>query len=195
MRAIFALILAFVCVAGHAHGMEQESQTLLADFRAAYAKDDSAVKLIQSDFNELLRVADVKEPVELVVTDAAVIGQAFPGRVVVVTAELAQVSRARRLFVLSHELGHVVEDHLKASFKRLGQLLDSHLEDFDEALKRLSPLLHEQEFGADQYAASMLRRMGLSPQEGGEVLGFLMDVPATLTHPAVADRLQRLRSY
>lgn len=197
MRTVMVFFLAFVALMGpaHAESLEENYEALLADVRAGATKKEAKAKLLQAEFEEVLVASGTEERVELVVSDSGIVAQAFPGRVVAVTSDLADESRERRLFVLGHELGHVLLEHFPAVSELVARISpevkDGKLPPaLMEAAKKV---LHAQEFSADEFSARLVRKLGASPTKGAMLLMAFGYQAESLTHPTPASRVERIK--
>ena len=198
------LLAFFLCA--HASGDEGIVEVLLRsqqsrlDALPLAPPDSDAVRTLQSAFSELLHFNGVDQPVELRVIEGETVAETLRGRVVVANAALAQQPHAAQLFILAHELGHVVQGHqeeMGAVFQKWvpGAVVQEHTDAVAPMLGReASGLAHRQEFSADAYALRTLCAMGY---ERDDVVAMFLRMggmhQATATHPAGAKRVMALR--
>ena len=105
----------------------------------------------------------------------------------------------QRLFVLAHELGHVMQGH----WSQMGRLFQKHIPDevvqektdaVAGALGRdASRLSHEQEFEADAFALHTIANFGEPRETAIEVFRVLPMTQDTATHPGTRKRVAHLR--
>ena len=198
LKFLIALLLCLQAFTASA----KASDGLLAGYEVARdaivdvpSTEDPRAQLLQNEFSALLKAAGVTEPVKLVVTTSDLIGQAFPGRVVAVNIQVAQVSKAQRTFILAHELGHVLMEHFGAVLL----LLDKHETSsqtfvVDQAFVRenITPMSHLSEFAADEFAGKCLLKMNLSISDAAKFFEAYESSPENASHPAMSERLKRL---
>jgi len=157
---------------------------------------------VRESFEKLLR--GLRSPalskVELRVVRGEIVGETLQGHIVVANIALADLPEGERIFVLAHELGHVVLDHwsqvglLYAKWVP-GPVVQQHTDAIADRLGReASALAYRQEFEADAFALATLRAMGLPDQH---VVAAFMDLGwrnDTATHPGTRRRLAALRA-
>jgi predicted Zn-dependent protease len=122
------------------------------------------------------------------------------GRVVVANAVLAQRPQAEQLFILAHELGHVVQGHQDQMGQLFlkwvpGAVVQEHTDAVAPMLGReASGLAHRQEFSADAFALRTLCAMGYAREEVVALFVRMGLNQATATHPAGSRRMLALRA-
>ena len=157
---------------------------------------------VRESFEKLLSGLDgpVLSKVELRVVWGEVVGETLQGRIVVANVALADLPEGERIFILAHELGHVMLDHwtqmgLVYSKWVPGPVEQHHTDAIADRLGRdASALAYRQEFEADAFALSTLRALGLPDQH---VVAAFMDLGwrnDTATHPGTRKRLAALRA-
>jgi hypothetical protein len=157
---------------------------------------------VRESFEKLLRGLDgpVLSKVELHVVWGDVVGETLQGRIVVANVALADLPEGERIFILAHELGHVMLDHwtqmgLVYSKWVPGPVEQHHTDAIADRLGRdASALAYRQEFEADAFALGTLRALGLPDQH---VVAAFMDLGwrnDTATHPGTRKRLAALRA-
>jgi len=183
-------------------GVLQISQQKQLDaLTLADATSARALKVRES-FEKLLRSlhSPVLSKVELRVVRDDILSETLQGRIVVANVGLADLPEGERVFILAHELGHVMLDHwsqmglLYAKWVP-GPVVQQHTDAIADRLGRdASALAHRQEFEADAFALSTLRALGLPDQH---VVAAFMDLGwrnDTATHPGTRKRLAALRA-
>jgi len=179
--------------------MSQQKQ--LDAMTPADATSARALKVRES-FEKLLRGLDgpALSKVELRVVRGDVVGETLQGRIVVANVALADLPEGERIFILAHELGHVMLDHwtqmgLVYAKWVPGAVEQPHTDAIADRLGRdASALAYRQEFEADAFALSTLRAWGLPDQH---VIAAFMDLGwrhDTATHPGTRKRLAALRA-
>jgi hypothetical protein len=158
-----------------------------------------ATRLLQSGFAELIEFTGIDAPVELRVVEGETVAETLLGRVVLVNASLAERPRAEQLFILAHELGHVVQGHqaqMGEVFRKWvpGAVVQEHTDAVAPMLGRdASGLAHRQEFAADAFALRTLCAMGYQRDDVVALFVRMGVQQATATHPAGARRVMALR--
>ena len=155
---------------------------------------------VRASFEWLRRAFAPQAEVELRVIRGATVAETLHGRVVVANERLADLAEGPRLFVLAHELGHVVLGHWQALggvYRRWvpGEVTPERTDPVAGRLGRdASALAHRHEFEADAWALAALARLGRPPEDAvGAFLG-LGAQPDTATHPGTRKRLAALRA-
>jgi Zn-dependent protease with chaperone function len=128
-----------------------------------------------------------------------VIAETLAGHVVVVHAGLADANEGERLFVMAHELGHVIMGH----WAELGAVYHQHIpgevnkletDAVAAALGRdASRLVHGHEYAADAFAWRTIRAMGYGIDNAAAVFHTMPNMGDTPTHPASRKRMAALR--
>lgn len=123
-------------------------------------------------------------------------GLVLAGERIVVSTRLARATPAQRFFVIAHEFGHVAARHHDGFVQRtLALLADGGGE--PAVLPALAPLSRRHEFEADAFAAVLMRRSGLAPEEAARFLEAAdRGQPASAgdTHPTPGARAAALRA-
>lgn len=183
----------------------------LASMPAAEAASPDG-RVIQASFDSILRALPPGSPeVALQVIRGPVMAETLHGQVVVANEQLAGLPEDARLFVLAHEIGHVMRGHWRqmvALYQKWvpGEVTREQTDGINARLQReASGLAHQQEYEADAFAARTLQAMGrcrLEAQGGGlschdEMLTVFQQQDGsadTLTHPSAGKRLAALRA-
>jgi predicted Zn-dependent protease len=160
---------------------------------------DEAAAVLQRDFARLLARLPQHPDVELMVVGGPVIAETLAGHVVVVHVGLAEAAEGERLFLLAHELGHVLLGH----WAELGAVYVKHIpgevnkEATDAVAGQLgrdaSQLVHGHEYAADAFAWRTIRAMGYSMDSAIAVFRSMPNLGDTATHPASRKRMAALR--
>lgn len=176
------------------HEQRLQSMTLVPS-------DDPRALVIRASFEQVLGVAAGLPPrLELQVVLGPVMAECLHGHVIVVNASLADRSEGERLFVLAHELGHVVQGHwdkVRWVYQRYipGPVVKSKTDAVAAVMGReLSALSHQHEFDADAYGMHTLLKLGYGYDTARA--SFMRQGPTvdTATHPSTQRRLASLRT-
>jgi Peptidase family M48 len=138
--------------------------------------------------------------VDLRVVAGPVVAETLHGHIVVANVALADLDEGERLFVLAHELGHVVAAHwlrMGLVYARWvpGEVTPERTDPVAGALAReAGALAHEQEFEADAFALGMLHALGRPAHHAWSAFRRLGAVPDSPTHPATRRRVAALRA-
>lgn len=184
--------------------LQMSQQKQLDAMTPADAASPRAAKVRES-FEKLLRgLGGLGGPalskVELRVVRGDVVGETLQGHIVVANVALGDLPEGERIFILAHELGHVMLDHwsqmgLVYAKWVPGPVEQQHTDAIADRLGRdASALAYRQEFEADAFALSTLRALGLPDQH---VVAAFMDLGLrndTATHPGTRKRLAALRA-
>lgn len=179
--------------------LARSHESRLASLAERTAQGERAA-LLQRDFERLLeRLPQRPHDVRLLVVEGPVIAETLAGQVVVVHAGLADANEGERLFMMAHELGHVVMGH----WAELGAVYHRHIpgdvnkQDTDAVASALgldaSRLVHGHEYAADAFAWRLIRDMGYGMDNAAAVFHMMPDLGDTPTHPASRKRLAALR--
>lgn len=190
----------------------RRSQNQRLEALPAAPADSAAAQAVRASFERVLHELPPGTPAALHVIRGPVVAETLHGHVVVANESLADLPEQARLFILAHELGHVMQYHWLQTgllYQKWipGQVVQAETDAVAGPLGReASGLAHRQEFEADAFAARLLRAMGLCPLAPGEdpsqacrdvalsvfqQPGALRDTP---THPGAGRRLAALRA-
>jgi Peptidase family M48 len=178
--------------------MERSQQTLLGTLPEAAADTRGAAQLRDS-FERLLPLAPSPADARLRVVSAGAVAETLAGRVVVMNAALGELPEICRLFLIAHELGHVMQDHWAkriALYRRFipGEVVQAQTDAVADQLgPEASMQSHQQEYEADAYAMRTLLDLGYSRDELLEMFFHLGRHGTTATHPSTGQRLAQLR--
>ena len=198
---ISALVAA---MAGPAYGhdivdvLRYSQQMRLDGFAAAPA--GPRAERVRRSFETLRRTMPDDVAVDLLVITGPTVAETLHGHVVVANEALAELPEGERLFVLAHELGHVVGGHwlqMGRVYRRWvpGEVTQEQTDAVAAQLGReASSLAHRQEFEADAYAVQLLRRVGRTPEDAVSAFMHLGPTQDTATHPGTRKRLASLRA-
>jgi Zn-dependent protease with chaperone function len=203
MRWLQLAILGVV-LAGQARGEDivdvlRRSQQQRLDAMPRAPSGDRA-KIVRSSFERLCKALKPEMEVDLVVIAGATAAETMHGHIVVANESLADLPEGERIFILAHEIGHVVNDHwhqMGGLYKRWipGEVTPSQTDPVAGLLGRdASGLAHRHEFEADAFALRTLRGLGFGPDVA--VSAFLRQGMQhdTATHPGTRKRLAALRA-
>ena len=202
MRWLVFVALLLCAGASRAEGIVDvllRSQQARLDQMPLAPPSSDAVRQLQAAFVELIDFTGFDVPVELRVIEGETVAETLLGHVVLANAALAERPRAEQLFVLAHELGHVVQGHqaqMGEVFQKWvpGAVVQEHTDAVAPMLGReASGLAHRQEFAADAFALRTLCAMGYERQEIVDLFVRMGVQQATATHPAGARRVMALR--
>jgi Zn-dependent protease with chaperone function len=203
MRAVVLscclLIAAPACAENIEQVLQRSQQARLRMMRQVSDVDPRAA-MVRGSFERLLAAGH--RPiigVELRIVEGPVTAECLFGRMIVANASLAEMPEGERLFVLAHELGHLINghwSHLGSAFKRRipGEVTQPHTDEVAALLgPELSALAHRHEYDADAYALRAVQQLGF----GLDVVlasfvrhGVQHD---TATHPGTRKRVAHLR--
>jgi Peptidase family M48 len=159
----------------------------------------AGAQALQQSFARLQRELVLPASVELRVIASGAEAETLQGRVVVLNHALGELPEIARLFLLAHELGHVVAEHLQARVELYrrhipGQVVQAQTDAVAGVLGReASEQAHAQEFEADGYAMRALLDLGYSQDELLDMFMRLGHHGSTATHPATGKRVAHLR--
>lgn len=174
------------------------SQQVRLDSLAVSAQGTPEAVVVQLSFQRLLRALGLARHIELRVVSGDTIAETVHGDIVVANESLAALPEGERLFILAHELGHVVTGHwseMGALFQKYvpGTVTQAQTDAVAQALGRAaSGLVRRHEFDADAFALRTLREMGYADAHAMSALsrfGFHRD---TATHPGTRQRVTAL---
>jgi Zn-dependent protease with chaperone function len=193
-----------VALAGQARGEDivdvlRRSQQQRLDAMPRAPSNDRAM-VVRSSFEKLCQALKPEMEVDLVVIAGATTAETLHGHIIVANESLADLPEGERIFILAHEIGHVVSDHwhqMGGLYRRWipGEVTPSQTDPVAGSLGReASGLAHRQEFEADAFALQALRRLGFAPEVAVSAFmrqGMQQD---TATHPGTRKRLAALRA-
>jgi Zn-dependent protease with chaperone function len=205
-RALLWLSVVSCCAMGPvpaaAEGIVQvlaRSQQMRLDVLRAAVVDGARAETVRASFKKVLDNAGVDVQVDLLVVRGPVWAETLNGRTIVVHEALGDRSEGERLFVLAHELGHVVQGH----WREVGALYLEHVpgEVVQEATDAVAGTLgraasaqsHRHEFDADAFALRLIRRLGFDVDAAISVFQFAHAQMDTATHPGTRKRVAHLR--
>ncbi len=177
----------------------ERSQRKRLDELTLPATDPVRAAKVRATFERLIAELDVRASVELRVVAAPVIAEALLGCVIVANQALADTSEGERLFVLAHELAHVVQGH----WQQLGDLYRRHVpgevrQQQTDAVaavlgREASAQAHDHELRADAFAIHALEHLHYGVDEA--MAAFLRQGVQhdTATHPGTRKRVAQLR--
>lgn len=180
--------------------LDRSQMTRLQSWPEVAANDPRAAT-IRASFDRLLQVGHrPAAPVELRVVEGAVVAECLFGRIVVANASLADMPEGERLFVLAHELGHLINGdyaHLGSAFRKVipGDVVrgesDTLLAQFGPQMSALS---HRYEYNADAYALRALQQFGFGLDAVLASFARHGVQHDTATHPGTRKRVAHLRA-
>lgn len=193
-----------VALAGQARGEDivdvlRRSQQQRLDAMPRAPTNDRA-RIVRSSFDKLCQALKPETEVDLVVITGATMAETLHGHIIVANESLADLPEGERIYILAHEMGHVIGDHWRQMgglYRRWipGEVTPSQTDPVAGSLGRdASGLAHRQEFEADAFALHTLRKLGIPPEVAVSVFmrqGMQQD---TATHPGTRKRLAALRA-
>jgi Zn-dependent protease with chaperone function len=209
MRRILVTLIALMCGAtwcdDGARAPEimtvlQRSQQLRLDAMRLADRDSPRAQGVQASFDELVRRLPTLPTARLRVVRGETVAETLHGNTIVANETLADLPEGERLFIIAHELGHVMLGHwsqMGLLYQKWvpGAVTQQHTDAVADRLGRdASALAHRQEFEADAFAVQMLRTLGRSEQDAVAAFMELGVRPDTATHPATRKRIAALRS-
>ena len=156
--------------------------------------------LVRSSFELLRHQLPPDVAVDLRVITGATVAETLHGHIVVANEALADLPEGERLFVLAHELGHVVQHHwlqMGLVYKHWipGAVTPDQTDPVAGPLGREASLLaHRQEFEADAWGLKLLRKMGRPADDAYSAFMHLGMTQDTATHPATRKRVAALHA-
>jgi Zn-dependent protease with chaperone function len=178
----------------------ERSQSVRLAAMALAATESPRALVVRQSFDQLAQRIAADKDIEMRVVTGPVIAECLLGRTIVANESLAEVPEPVRLFLLAHEIGHVVLGHWR-QFEQLyvkhipGEVVPQNTDPVAAALGReASQLSHEQELAADAFAMATLRPLGFSFEDVvGAFTAFGMHMD-TATHPGTRKRIAHLRA-
>jgi len=205
MRSVLWILLVSVlglCArAAHADGIAEvlhRSQQARLDSLPAAPDTTARAAVIRRSFQHLIDTLGIERPVSLKIVSGSTVAETVHGDVVVANELLAGLPEGERLFILAHELGHVVMGHwgqMGLLFQRYvpGAVTPEVTNAIANDLGRdASALAHQHEFDADAFALRTLRRLGCADTHAGSVLARFDSGRDTATHPGTRRRMAAL---
>lgn len=179
--------------------LERSGQARLQSLQMV-AHSDARAAAIHASFLRLLAAGHKPPgPVELRVVEGPVVAECVGGRIIVANASLATMPEGERLFVLAHELGHLIN----GDWAHLGRAFRKHIpgdvaEGETAALlarfgPQMSALSHRYEYNADAYALRALEQLGFGLDAVLASFARHGVQHDTATHPGTRKRVAHLR--
>jgi Zn-dependent protease with chaperone function len=209
MRWLLTMLLALTCGAAHCDdsvfapdiiGVLDRSQQLRLDGMNLADSDSPRAQKVRDSFAVLVSTQRTLPPVELRVIRGETVAETLRGHIVVANEALADLPEGERLFVLAHELGHVVLGH----WSQVGLLYQKWVpgtvtqQHTDAVAVQLghdaSALAHRQEYEADAFGLRAVRALGRTEQDAVAAFMDLGMRHETATHPATQKRVAALRA-
>jgi len=204
MRKLFLLLLGLsICAPAWCQGIVEvleRSQSVRLAAMSFVPTEDPRAAVVRASFEQLAHRFASDRAIDIRVISGSVLAECFAGRTIVANELLAEVPEAVRLFLLAHEIGHVVLGHWK-QFEQLyvqyipGEVEQQHTDAVAGELGRAaSHLSHEQELAADEFAMHTVRALGYRFEDVvGAFTQFGMQME-TATHPGTRTRIAHLRA-
>jgi Zn-dependent protease with chaperone function len=179
--------------------LERSQAVRLAAMSLAATESPRAL-VVRDSFDQLAQRIGSDKQMEVRVVTGAVVAECLLGRTIVANESLAEVPEAVRIFLLAHEIGHVVLGHWQ-QFEQLyvkhipGEVVQEQTDAVASVLGReASQLSHAQELAADAFALQAARSLGYDFEDVvGAFTQFGMQMD-TATHPGTRKRIAHLRS-
>jgi Zn-dependent protease with chaperone function len=209
MRLLPTILIALVCGTAHCDDADHppdivavldRSQRLRLDAMPLADAATQRAQRVRDSFDTLAQRLPALPPVELRIVRGATVAETLHGHVVVANEALGDLPESERLFILAHELGHVMLDHwshMRLLYQKWvpGPVTPQRTDAVAAELGREgSALAYRQEFEADAFGLRTVRPLGVSEQE---VVAAFMDLGVysdTATHPGTRKRVAALRS-
>jgi len=166
----------------------------------ARAPASPRTRAVQHSFEQLRALLPSSIEVELCMIEGPILAETLHGHIVVANESLGDLPEGERLFVLAHELGHVVGGHwlqMSQVYRRWipGEVTPEQTDPVATRLGREASLLaHRQEFDADAFAVQLLRQVGRSSDDAYAAFLHLGMQQDTATHPGTRKRVASLRA-
>ncbi len=200
IAALFLLLVSAPAWCQDIVAVLERSQSVRLAAMATVPTEDPRAAVVRTSFDQLAQRFGAYSRMEMRVIKGPVIAECLLGHTIVANEDLAEMPEPVRLFLLAHEIGHVVLGH----WQQFEQLYMKHIpgevvqERTDAIAYRLgreaSQLSHMQELAADAFAMQTMRQMGY---EFDDVVGALTAVGVqmdTATHPGTRKRIAHLRA-
>jgi Zn-dependent protease with chaperone function len=178
----------------------ERSQSVRLSAMATVPTEDPRAAVVRTSFEQLAQRIGSDREIEMRVIKGPVIAECLLGHTIVANEQLAEMPEAVRLFLLAHEIGHVVLGHWQ-QFEQLyvkhipGDVVPQQTDAIADRLGReASQLSHMQELAADAFAMQTLRTLGYQFEDvvgAFTMFGIQMD---TATHPGTRKRIAHLRA-
>lgn len=203
MHRFIAALLVFLTAPAWCHDivavLERSQSVRLAEMSTVPIEDPRAA-IVKTSFDQLATRIGADQTMEMRVIKGPVIAECLLGHTIVANEQLAELPEAVRLFLLAHEIGHVVLAHWK-QFEQLylkhipGEVVQQHTDAIAARLGReASQLSHMQELAADAFAMDTMKALGYGFEDvvgAFTTFGMQMD---TATHPGTRKRIAHLRA-
>ena len=175
------------------------SQQLRLDAMTPAVRDNPRTQRLRESFGALVRNLRAPASMELHVVRGGSVAETLHGRIVVAHEALGDLAEGERLFILAHEIGHVMLGHwpqVGFLYRRWipGRVTAELTDAIAEPLGReASALAHRQEFEADAFGLRAVRALGGAEQDALAALMTLGVRARSPTHPGTNQRLAALR--
>lgn len=203
MRWLAMTILGLTLAAG-ARGediidvLRRSQQQRLDGFATAPAGERT--ELIRRSFERLREQLGPLPPIDLHVVRGPVIAETLHGHIVVVNESIADLPEGERLFLLAHEVGHVVNRHwmqLGLVYRHWvpGEVTPQSTDPVAGPLGReASHTAHRHELEADLFALRALEHLHVPTDAAFSSLRLMGMQQDNATHPGTRKRLASLRA-
>lgn len=203
MRWLAATILGLTLVSG-ARGediidvLRRSQQQRLDSFAAAPA--GARTEVIRRSYEHLRDRIGPLPPIDLIVVRGPVTAETLHGHIVIVNESVADLPEGERLFLLAHEIGHVVNRHwmqLGLVYRSWvpGEVTPRTTEPVAGPLGReASMTAHRHELEADLFALRALESLDVPTDAAFSSLRLMGLQQDTATHPGTRKRIASLRA-
>jgi Zn-dependent protease with chaperone function len=163
------------------------------------ATDSVRVEVVRKSFEMLRQRLQPHLAVDLYVISGPVTAESLHGHIVIANESLADLAEGERVFILAHELGHVVSGHwlqMGLLYQRWipGDVTPENTDPIAGPLGReASALAHRQEFEADAFALQSLKTLGRPSEDAFQTFLHQGMSNDTATHPGSRKRIASLR--
>ena len=178
----------------------KRSQQMRLDALTEGDRTSLRARKLQDSFDALKRSHSSPPQVELRIVRGDVLAETVHGNIVVANELLGDLPESERLFILAHEIGHVMLGHwaqMGALYLRWvpAEVTQRYTDRIAGQLGAdASAMAHRHEFEADAFGLRSVRALGLTQQDVQASFVRLGMRNDTATHPATRKRVAALRS-
>jgi hypothetical protein len=178
----------------------QRSQQRQLDALTAADPASPRARRLRANFELLMRELQPRPAAELRVVAGGIVAETMQGHIVVAHETLGDLPQGEQLFVLAHELGHVVLGHWLQNGRLYRKWVPGAVtpQTTDPVAGRLgsdaSALAWRQEFEADAFGVCALLALGRTGQDAVAAFMHLSASPDTVTHPGTQRRVAAMRA-
>ena len=209
MRWLFAILATLACGTTCGDGIDAAPGIVAVLYRSQQVQLDAMpladpasprAQLLRQSFDTVVRALPNLPAVDLRIVVGETVAETLHGHIVVANEALADLPERERLFILAHELGHVMLGH----WTQLGLLylkwvpgaVVQHETDAVAALlgRDASAQSYRHEYEADAFGLRTVRALGGSEQDAIAAFIALGARNDTATHPGSRNRVAALRA-